>query len=311
MTNSNVVALSTPVTFRPGTIDDSYLVFCLFEETLADLFRRLGSTTRTSWEDPAALTRMWEERRSLYEHLARTADQFWLAEREGQIIGFARSILRDGLCELTEFFVRPGEQSVGVGRELLARGFPIEGTTRRSIIATTDTRAQARYLKAGVYPRFPLYYFRRAPEARPVTTDLTFEPITPSPQNLAVLGMLDKTVLGYQRDEDHNWLLTERQGYLYYRDAEPVGYGYIGLRNGPFALLDANDYPVVLAHAENESAEQGYEEFGLEVPMINHIAVDYLLARGFRLDWFMAMLMSDKPFGKFENYIVTSPPFIL
>ncbi len=67
----------------------------------------------------------------------------------------------------------------------------------------------------------------------------------------------------------------------------------------------------MLAHAESKAAAQGQEEFGLEVPMINHVVVDYLLARGFRLDWFMAMLMSDKPFGKFENYIVTSPPFIL
>lgn len=28
-------------------------------------------------------------------------------------------------------------------------------------IATTDIRAQAHYLKAGVYPRFPLYFFAR------------------------------------------------------------------------------------------------------------------------------------------------------
>jgi len=35
------------------------------------------------------------------------------------------------------------------------------------------------------------------------------------------------------------------------------------------------------------------------------------LKRGFRLDKFMAVLMSDVPFGRFENYILTSPPFFL
>ena len=48
-----------------------------------------------------------------------------------------------------------------MGRELLTRGFPSEGATHRSIIATVDTRAQVLYIKAGVYPRFPIYYFGR------------------------------------------------------------------------------------------------------------------------------------------------------
>jgi hypothetical protein len=65
---------------------------------------------------------------------------------------------------------------------------------------------------------------------------------------------------------------TDRKGYVYYREAQPVGYGYVGLRSGPFILLDANDFPAVLAHAENEVAAQGHEAFGLEVPMVNHPA---------------------------------------
>jgi GNAT superfamily N-acetyltransferase len=305
------IALSPSITFRLGNIDDSYTVFCLFEATLAHLFRQLGLGERTSWSDPAALEKMWQERRSLYQHLARTAEHFWLAERDGETIGFARSILRGGLRELTEFFVRPGEQSSGVGRELLARVFPNEGATYRSIIATTLPAAQARYLKTGVYPRFPIYYFGRKPETVEVTTDLKFELITVSPENLAVLGALDDKLLGHRREVDHTWLLSDRQGYIYYRDGQPVGYGYVGLRSGPFALVNADDFPAVLAHAESEAARQRHKEFGLEVPMINHAAVDYLLARGFRMDSFIAIFMSDKPFGKFENYIITSPPFIL
>ncbi len=299
------------ITYRPGTAADSYSVFKLFEETLADLSRRLGSTEPTSWQDPAALEQMWQERRSLYEHLARTAAHFWLAEKASQLIGFGRSILRDGMLELTEFFVRPDQQARGVGQELLRRVFPAAGASPRSIIASTDLPAQVRYLKAGVYPRFPIYYFWRTPAADPIASDLIFEPITASPKTLAALAELDRTIIGHRRDTDHEWLLTQRQGYLYYRRGQPAGYGYAGLRNGPFALLNPGDFPAVLAHAENDSAAKGREHFGLEVPMVNRAAVDYLLARNFRMDSFIAIFMNDRPFGRFENYIITCPPFFL
>ena len=205
----------------------------------------------------------------------------------------------------------PGVQSAGLGRELLTRAFPAEGARYRCIISSPDIRAQALYLKTGVYPRFLIYYFGRSPEVvKPTTTDLVHQPITVSPESLEILGSLDRSLLGYRRDEIHTWLLGDRQGYLYYRHDRPVGYGYVGIRNGPFALIDDRDFPGVLAHAESQAALNG-REFGLEVPMINRAAVDYLLARGYHMDSFIGMFMSDAPFGKFENYIVTSPPFFL
>jgi GNAT superfamily N-acetyltransferase len=299
------------VAFRVGTLADSRLVFEVFERTLADLNRRMGGTESTSASDPIQLERMWEERRSLYEHLACSAEHFWIAEKDGIAIGFARSVLRDGVRQLTEFFVLPDAQSAGVGRELLRRAFPNDGVRHRSILTTTDVRAQARYLKSGVYPRFPVYYFGRTPEIVEVPSDLTAQPIDVTTSDRAVLGELDKGILGYRRDVDHTWLLTDRKGFLYYRGDRVLGYGYVGVRSGPFALWDTSDYLSVLAHAENEAALQGRPEFGLEVPMVNRVVVDYLLQRRFRLDSFIAILMSDEPYGRFENYIATSPPFFV
>ena len=54
------------ITYRPGTPEDSYATFLLFEETFADLMVRFGSTQPTSFADPAALAKMWEERRLTY-----------------------------------------------------------------------------------------------------------------------------------------------------------------------------------------------------------------------------------------------------
>jgi len=297
--------------YRLGTEADSYAVFTVFERTLADLVKRMGSNALTSIANPEALTRMWKERQPLFEHLARTANQFWVAERDGEVIGFARSIVRGNVRELTEFFVLPEVQSGGIGSELIQRAFPFDGIEHRSIIATADFRAQALYLKSGVYPRFPIYYFGRQPEVVDISSDLTFEPIKNSLENLKILGILDETLLGFQRDVDHSWLLNDRQGFIYLRQGQPVGYGYLGLRNGPFALLDGNDFPVVLGHAETQAASNGQDEFGIEVPMVNQIVVDYLLDRKFRLDSFIAVVMNNKPFGKFENYLITSPPLFI
>lgn len=305
------VPASDLITYRRGTAADSYAVFDVFEQSLADLSRRVAPETGNGSVDPVALAKRWEERQSLYSHLSTTADQFWVAERHGEVIGFSRSVVRGGLQELTEFFVLPNQQSAGLGRELISRAFGEDGSSRRLIIATTDERAQALYLKSGVYPRFPVYYFGRTPEPMSVSTDLEFVGAEHSSTTLEILGALDEELLGHRRDCDHTWLLRDRRGYLYYRDGSPVGYGYVGHNHGPFAVSDPGDFPAVLAHAENLAALDDQETFGLEVPMINEVAVDYLLERGFRMSTFLALIMTDKPFGKFENYILTSPPFFL
>lgn len=300
------------ISFRPGTVEDSFTVFQIFQASVMELGQRIGAMAITGGADPEVLESLWEQRRSLFEHLARTAEHFWLAENDGDAVGYARSILRDKTRELTEFFVLPGQQSAGVGRELLKRTFPPDGAEHRLIIATLDTRALARYLKTGVYARFPACYFDSPPGAdlQPVETDLHIEPMTVSAATLAVLRQLDRAVIGHGRDVDHTWLLDERQGFLYFRSGEAAGYGYIGHRSGPFALLNPDDFPAVLNHAERTAKEAG-EDFGVEVPLINRTAVDYLLEQGYLMDSFFEFVMSDVPFGHFENYIFTSPPLFL
>lgn len=302
---------SAPIVYRPGSPADSYAVFLVFEESLADLMRRLGDTEPTSFTDPAALAAMWEERRSLYEHLAETAEHFWVAEQAGRIVGFARSIRRDGVRELTEFFVRPGVQASGVGRTLLAHAFPKDGARARHIIASPDMAAQALYLRASVYPHGTVYYWWRAPETVAVESDLEVRPLEATPATLAILAEIDRAVLGYTRDPDHAWLLRDRQGLLYLRGGESIGYGYIGRRNGPFALRQPDLFPAVLAHAETTAAAAGRSHFGLQTPTQNRHAMEHLLARRFTIENFITTLLSDGPFGHFDRYILTSPPFFL
>lgn len=298
------------ISYRLGTLEDSKLVYNIFEAALTDLSRRLNVIAITGGQDSAVRAKLWQRRRPLFEHLARTAHQFWIAESGGEAVGYARSIIRSGVWELTEFFVLPRHQSSGVGRELLTRVLPGQEARHKVIVATTDIRAQARYLKSGVYPRFPLIYVWREAEEVTLKSDLKIVPASPSAETFAALRQIDTQILGHEHDEDHAWLIEQRDAYLYMREGTVVGYGYCGHYNGPFALLQDADFPAVLAHAESHAARRG-SKFGVEVPLINRAAVDYLLGRGYQLDSFFALFMSDEPFGKFDHYLFPSPPFFI
>ena len=89
------------------------------------------------------------------------------------------------------------------------------------------------------------------------------------------------------------------------------GYGYAGgPSSGPFALLNGGDVPAAIAHAEDAAVRAG-TEFGVDVPLVNRRAIEYLVRQGYQMSGFITLLMSDAPFGDFERYVFTSPQFFL
>lgn len=297
------------ITYRTATIEDSFPVFKVFLRSIMDYSERMNVQAITGGNDPEKLASIWESRKPLFDFLAKDASQFWVAERDGEILGYARTIEHDGLQELTEFFVAPGQQSAGVGGGLLSRAFADHGARYRTIIATLDERALYRYMKMGVYGRFLFKYFYRQAEQVTVQTDLVIEPLDLS-VHLESINRIDREIVGHARGNIHEWLVSQRDGFVYKRGGQVAGYGYVGGNHGPFAVLDDNDFPAVLAHAESCMVEKG-EEFGVSVPLVNKKAVDHLTARKYKIDAFSAILMSNVPFGNFENYLNFAPEFFL
>ncbi len=294
------------INYRKGTIEDSHSVFQVFVESIMDLSERTNVMAITGGRDPQVLENMWQRRKSMFDFLAQNAAQFWVAEEDGRIMGYARSIEHDGVMDLTEFFVSPKSQSAGVGRELLARAFLSRTAQYKVIVATTDDRALSRYLKAGVYGRFPIKYFSRKAEHVDVKTDLSIESLI-TEHHMTELNRIDRTVMGHVRPSIHRWIATDREGFIYRRKGEVVGYGYSG---GPYALLNDSDFPAVLAHGESRAAELE-KNFGVETPLINRKAIQYFLERKYEIDSFTVLFMSNEPFGKFENYLCFSPIFFM
>src|SRR5690242_7301217 len=100
-----------PTTYRKGTNNDSYAVFQVFVKAIMDYSERMNVMAITGGNDPAVLESLWHKRKPMFEYLAQDAAQFWVAEHDGEIIAYARSIEHDGMQELTEFFVSPVRQS--------------------------------------------------------------------------------------------------------------------------------------------------------------------------------------------------------
>lgn len=292
---------------RPGTPADSYACFEIFWASIKDLAHRLG----TSWTGTAQDA--WPRFEDLYDLLARHAAEWWVAEGGDGLIGYARSLQRGSLFELTEFFVRTDRQSAGIGRLLLDRAFPPDRGEVRAIIATTDVRATARYLRSGTSIQFPIVGFTGQPVADASPRRLTPVRIEAGSGSLETVAAIERAVLGYDRGAELRWILERREGHLYHdADDQPVAFAFIGAGGiGPIAALEPEHQPDVLLHLEDRAARMGLDSLGFEVPGPNVIAMRHLLDRGFQVDPFLTLLMASRPFGRFDRYLGFTPPFVL
>ncbi|MDQ6774398.1 MAG: GNAT family N-acetyltransferase [Candidatus Dormibacteraeota bacterium] len=277
-------------------------------ESVTDLGRRQGTPLEGSATD------WWTSSEPLHRQLAQIAAEWWVAEDRGtgRPVGFARSIYRDGLLELTEFFVRPGQQSRGVGKALIERAFPAGRGTVRSIIATPDVRAQARYYAAGTVARFPIFTLGAVPGDPGPLREVEAEPIAGA-RSIEAQRAIERTVLGHRRSDDEiRWLLDRRQGHLYRRADRVIGFSFLGPDGaGPMAVLEPSHLPAVLLHVECLARSIGLERLELQVPPPNAVAIRHLMGRRFQFDAWINILMSDRPFGRFDHFIPFSPALFL
>ena len=302
--------MTEPFHVRRGTAADSDQCWDISWQAISDLAARHG----TPW--PGTAADHWPRFESLFDHLAETAAEWWVAEDDGgRIVGHARSVERGPngeLFELAEFFVRPDTQSSGIGRALLQRAFPPGRGDIRVIIATTDVRAVASYYRSGTHVRFPILGLSREPRAD-AAAGIRLEPDPITETTVDEVLAIDADVLELPRhDRELRWLLADREGYAYRRDGRIIGFGFVSAsRTGPIAAREPDAIPDILRHVESRAAELGGTEVGFEVPTANEVAMEHLLGSGFRMDAFHTFLMANRRFGRFDRYIGFAPPFVL
>ncbi|MCP5080862.1 MAG: GNAT family N-acetyltransferase [Alphaproteobacteria bacterium] len=296
--------------FRPIKTADLQNIARVFVASLNQRHLETGLAPIVDLSDETAWNTMWEaERRPLFEHVSAHAAVGWLAEDDGEVLGYARSIQRDDVCQLTDFFVLPGRQHAGLGRELLSRAFEQVESPSRLILANSNPAALSRYMRAGVYPMCTIFDFER--KARPVSveTDLEVGSLPSEAEELEALNQIDKSLLGYTRPQEHTWLAEQRSRLMFFRNGTPAGYGYAGRWSGPLAALDDNDMPAIMAQIETNAAKSD-ATFGVMVPLANRTAMTYLIDQGFHLDTGHTMyFMADFTPPGLDRYILSMPGF--
>jgi GNAT superfamily N-acetyltransferase len=181
-----------------------------------DLNRRLGRRP----DPPSALA---GARVRFGRVLATDPGGAWVAERDGEVVGAALGIVREGVWGLSLLFVRPDAQSGGLGRELLARAYEYgDGARGRIVLASRDARALRSYARLGLHLH-PAIAARGRPRAaavgelRPGTAD-----------DLPFTEVVDRAVRGAAHGDDilamveggSRFLVLPERGYAVARGPE-------------------------------------------------------------------------------------------
>lgn len=306
--------------FRRRVAADMPAVYRVFRRALFDYLHRIGQADAATAADPP-IEEAWTLQRGWIEHFAETAAEDWVAEDgTGKVVGWALSTERDGMFELTLFFVDPAAQAKGIGRGLLERAFPPGRGRSRAIVATQDPSALSLYLRFGVDYITTAVDLLGRPVASASQSDLAIERVRYdsvgshwNTSDLEAIARIERSILGHERAADLQFLLRERPAWIARRGEQVVGmaFGQGTGGTGPIGALDGEDLPALIATVESEAAGRGVEEIGFFVPMSNTAAMSYLVGRRFRFDPFFTFILGDPATMHLDRWVITQPGFIL
>jgi ribosomal protein S18 acetylase RimI-like enzyme len=298
-----------PLIFRPARADELQRAQELVVRSINDLTERHGFGPMASLRQPDF---------QLFS-LDDDADGLWVAEADGEIVGFAMSWVCGDLWFLAELFVAPDHQGRGVGSELLARTFVHArkaGATKKSLITFTfNVVSQGLYIRHGLMPRLPMYFFSAAREtlgARLRGDRLHASPLEPTASHLAALAALDVATLGVSREKHHRFLLGNgaMKGVLLHDRGDCIGYAYVSTTGhvGPLTVAQAPHMGAAFRTALDLAAACGAPQVSSFLPSVS-AALGVAVECGMRITLPM-VLLADREFGDWARYLPRNPGFM-
>lgn len=226
-------------------------------------------------------------------HVLQTGTLF-VAEQDGVVLAYAGAITRGGITFLTDLFVHPDHQSSQLGKALLRPVLPEDGLIHCTV-SSSDPRALALYIRAGMRPQWPYFALRleKPMQERPTMLSLEISEADPNDQELIDW---DSQISGRRRPLEHAfWVREQRAVPLWFRrDHQIVGYGYIRLHAGtlwhpqacalgPLGVKAAEDAADCTLAAVNWALQRA-DVLSIEAPG-PHPCLAPLLERGFRISY--------------------------
>jgi GNAT superfamily N-acetyltransferase len=243
----------------------------------------------------------------------------WLAEDDGEIVGFALSWVCGRLWFLAELFVAPGRQGQGIGNELLDRTLlhaGQAGATEKGLITFAfNVVSQGLYVRHGLLPRVPLHLcsaereslVRHAPGSA-----LRATPIRTTAVDLETLRQIDVATLGVSREKHHRYLLGDprMEGVFVEERGERVGYAYVAATGhvGPLAVMHAHAMPGAFRAALAVAIAGEARQVSVFVPGTSD-ALAVAVGQGMRFTLPM-VLMSTRDCGDWTRYLPRNAGFM-
>ena len=227
-------------------------------------------------------------------HVLQTG-MLYVAEQDGKVLAFGGAIIRGNISFLTDLFVLPDQQSGQLGKTLLRSVMPQDDLVHCTM-SSSDPRALALYIRAGMRPQWPHFALRleKSRYKMPPAPDVEIIEADPGDPELV---QWDARISGRLRPVDHQfWIREERALPSWFRrQGQIVGYGYVRLGAGtlndpqactlgPIGTSAPEDAPACVLAAVN-FALQHAEVLYIEVPG-PHPCLAPLLESGFHITYF-------------------------
>jgi ribosomal protein S18 acetylase RimI-like enzyme len=247
-------------------------------------------------------------------------DGLWVAEDSGDILGFAWSWVCGNVWFLAQLFVDPARQGRGIGNELLKRTIEHARKSKaahKALITFTFNRvSQGLYIRHGLFPKMPIYFFDAARER--VMEGLSEPPlrsiaIDDSAATMKRLAEIDTRAIGAAREKHHRYLLDDpaTTGVLLRAGSECVGYCYIGCNGhvGPLAVMQADILRDAFTTALKLAADGSSERISAFLPGTCESALSLAINHGMRIT-FPMLLMASPGYGDWTQYLPRNPGFM-
>ncbi|MDE3094676.1 MAG: GNAT family N-acetyltransferase [Chloroflexota bacterium] len=248
-------------------------------------------------------------------HLLRTDPAgSWVAELNDVVVGCAQGYVRGEIWYLSQFFVLPEAQSLGIGHELLVR-VQADGRERGArvlaVTASTSQSAHGLYMRHGMHAigvgyrlSGPIAPLRSLPE--PARGQA---PVADCGGVQGAIAGLDREVWGAERRQEHALFLAggfaeQETSFALTSDGTLLGYGYAmdDGHIGPLAARSPETQLPLLRTAVDWLTARGVERGYCYCLSLNPTLMRAFLDAGWRIGGW-SFLLASEPFGQFDRYL--------